>query len=180
MKMMRFYTVLIVFAFLTSCKEEAHPGKANDQFYYLEFVDQDSTAISKGTIAAIKQRLIGGGGYYYGANPHGGEWIRGIGYTDSADVAMMDEHFLQVHRFRDISEYKTSDVNAEKIVITIHSPNKDKLNNFDFHSYKKLGREEWQPVFNPGNFQFSHPNPEGQEKDLGVWMSELIVRLTFK
>jgi hypothetical protein len=65
-------------------------------------------------------------------------------------------------------------------VITFHSPGKDQLYNFDFQSYKKLSRAEWQSVFNPGNFRFPNKNPEGQEKDLSSWMFDRIVLLTFK
>ena len=182
-KMARFYVFLLVLAFSASCKKSTPAGKAEDKFYYLEFVDRDGTVISKRTIKAIKQKLIHRGGYYYGVKQHAGEWIRGIGFNDSVDVSNLDEHYISVHRFKDISEYDAADTDAEKIVITIHPINKDKLNNFNFRSYKKSaaaeGHKEWQPVFNPGNFRNEGPF-EAREKDLGVWMSDLIVQLTFK
>jgi hypothetical protein len=177
--MTRFYVFLLVLALSASCGNEAVKEKAEEQNYYLEFVNLEGSNVSEWTIRAVKQKLVGKG-YYYGAEPHAGQWIRGIGYVDSANMALLSEHFTKVHRFRDISEYDPSDKDAEKIVITYNPLTKNDIANFNFHSYRKLGGDEWQSVFNPGNFRFSHAHPEGQEKDLGVWMSELIVKLTFK
>jgi hypothetical protein len=174
-----FLAVLLILALLASCKGEAPATKAGEQNYYLEFINRDGSNVSEWTIKAVKKKLIGKG-YYYGAEPHDSQWIRGIGYVDSAEITMLDEHFTKVHRFRDISEYDASDKDAQKIVITYHPPGKNEVANFSFHAYKKLGHKKWQSVFNPGNFRFSSTHSEGQEKDLGVWMSELIVKLTFK
>lgn len=171
--------ILLVLAFSASCRKNATESKTDEQNYYLEFINHDGSNVSEWTIKAVKKKLIGKG-YYYGAELYEGQWIRGIGYVDSATIFMLDDHFTKVHRFRDISEYDPSDVNAEKIVITYNALTKDDVANFNFHSYKKLGHDEWQSVFNPGNFRFSRSRPEGEEKDLGVWISELIVKLTFK
>lgn len=174
-----FHAFLVLFALLASCNEKAVTAKAGEQNYYLEFINRDGSNVSEWTIKAVKKKLLGKG-YYYGAEPEGSQGIRGIGYVDSVNMAMMDEHFEKVHRFRDISEYDASDKDAEKIVITYNPPGKNEVTNFNFHAYKKLGHDKWQSVFNPGNFRFSSAHTEGQEKDLGVWMSDLIVKLTFK
>lgn len=175
----RFCVFLLVLGLSVSCGNERAAGKAEEQNYYLEFVNLEGSNVSEWTIKAVKRKLVGKG-YYYGAEPYAGQWIRGVGYVDSADMVLLSDHFTKVHRFRDISEYDPSDVDAQKIVITYNPLNKDEIANFNFHAYEKLGGKEWQSVFNPGSFRFTHAHPEGQDKDLGVWMSELIVRLTFK
>ena len=175
----RFHALLMIFVLVVSCQEKAVTTTANEQNYYLEFINRDGSNVSEWTIKAVKKKLLGKG-YYYGAEPGGSQWIRGIGYVDSVNMAMMDEHFTKVHRFRDISEYEDSDKDAEKIVITYNPPGKNEVTNFNFHAYKKLGHKKWQSVFNPGIFRFSSAHTEGEEKDLGVWMSDLIVKLTFK
>lgn len=173
---MRFCVILLTFSIFASCKEKVLSGNAADKFYYLEFIDKDNTSLSKATISTLKQRILGRC-YYYGAKRN---TLQGMNFGDSVNTAESDEYFPEVHCFRSISEYNSSDVDAEKIVITYNQPDHNKFPNFDFRSYKKLGHKEWQSVHNPGNFRFHNANPEGQEKDLSVWMFDLIVMLTFK
>lgn len=173
---MRFCSFLLVFAFLTSCENKAVSGKAADKFYYLEFVDKDNSDLSKAAISTIREQILGRC-YYYGAKHN---TLQGMNIGDSVNASELDKYFPEVHCFRDISEYDSTDVNAEKIVITYNKPDQNNLPNFNVHAYKKLGHSEWQSVFNPGNFRFHTANPEGREKDISVWMFDLIVKLTFK
>jgi hypothetical protein len=178
MGMRSFFVFLGVFAVLSSCREKPVIKKAPEKNYYLEFKSEPGAEWGASTILLTKRNLLGAK-YYYGAPPHMAEWIQGVGYADSVDVSELDEHFRQVHHFRDISEYKESDAEAEKIVITWRKP-KNGLANFDFHSYRKLGSDKWQSVFNPGNFRYHTAHPEAPDKDYSEWMSKLIVDLTFK
>lgn len=174
--MARFYVFLLVFAFSASCGEKPRATKADEKNYYLEFVDLENSYNSKLVIRFAKNRLLGRG-FYYGAKQDD-RWIHEA-FADTVNSTWLDKDFQQVHNFNDISKYDSTDVNAEKIVITYHKPLKGNVANFNFLAYRKLGHKEWQPVFNPGNFRNGGPF-EAREKDLGVWLGDLIVKLTFK
>ncbi len=184
--MRRFPAVLSLFALFVSCEEETpdapeepRSGKAGTQFYYVEFIDKDSSTDSRRSIQFAK-RLLLNHGCYYTAEPRGQNHLQGALLTDSIDLSVMDGHFPEIHHFRDISEYDPSDKAAVKIVITYNKPLGDTLPNFDFRGYEKLGHAEWQPVHNPGNFCYHHHPKDMPEKEIGPWMWETIVLLTFK
>lgn len=168
--------LLFIFTSCVSCREKPAEEKIPDKNYYLEFVNEGGPGMQEWTIKAVKRHLFGSR-YIYTDALRDNKWAIG---NDSTDVSRLDDHPAAVHHFHDISEYTESDKEAEKIVIIFRKRNKNKLYNFDFHSYRKNGGEEWQSVYNPGNFCFPYPNPEGMDKDLGVWMSDLIVKLSFK
>jgi hypothetical protein len=148
-------------------------------FFYVEFINLDSTSESINPFEQVKKELFNNG--YILGKETSNDWqgIRKIDTTDYILLQDIDKNRPNIHRFRDFSEYNSSNGNFEKIVITLNNPVNDTIPNFNFHSYKKLGHDNWQSVFNPGNSRYTESNMPN-ETEFANWMIEHIVLLTFK
>lgn len=175
---------------LISCKHSSQSSKKSDEniqaieqvenkFFYVEFVNMDSTNKYKNSIDIVKKELLNSG---YVANKEvNNDWqgIRKIDESKHIILENISEYHPNIHRFIDFSEYDSNKGNIEKIVINFNKPINDTIPNFNYRSYKKLEHEDWQAVFNPGNFRYIENN-EFNESELANWVTRTIVLLTFK
>ncbi|KAB7531037.1 hypothetical protein F8C76_05940 [Flagellimonas olearia] len=185
-----FYISLSAAFLLTSCKNisqsSIESGKkiqaveqAEDKFFYIEFVNLDSTNIYRNSIDLVKKELLNNG--YIVDKENNNDW-QGIRKIDKSEHIILDEiseYHPNIHRFINFSEHDSNNGDIEKIVININKPINDTIPNFNYCSYKKLGHEDWQSVFNPGNFRYRESNAFN-ESELANWMIKTIVLLTFK
>ncbi|MBL4705874.1 MAG: hypothetical protein JKY54_15215, partial [Flavobacteriales bacterium] len=144
---------------------------------YIEFVNLDSTNAYGNSIELVKKELLNNG--YVAGKENNNEW-QGIRKIDTFEHIILDEidqYHPNIHRFIDFSGYDSNNGDMERIVITINNPINDTTPNFNYHSYKKLGHEDWQSVTNPGNFRSGNAFDETK---FANWMIETITLLTFK
>jgi hypothetical protein len=184
------FIYLTIVIFLISCQNSSESSaelvktiqtdqQVENVFFYVEFINLDSTSESINPFEQVKKELFNNG--YILGKETSNDWqgIRKIDTTDYILLQDIDKNRPNIHRFRDFSEYNSSNGNFEKIVITLNNPVNDTIPNFNFHSYKKLGHDNWQSVFNPGNYRYTESNMPN-ETEFANWMIEHIVLLTFK
>jgi hypothetical protein len=189
MKRILFISISVVF-FLISCQNSSESSVELDKniqtdeqveniFFYVEFINLDSTSESINPFEQVRKELFNNG--YILGKETSNDWqgIRKIDATEHIMLQDIDKDHPNIHRFRDFSEYDSSNGDIEKIVITLNNPVNDTIPNFNFRTYKKLGHNDWQSVSNPGNFRYTESN-NPTETDLANWMIEHIVLLTFK
>jgi len=183
-----FFAYISVCVLLTSCQNNSQSSvesnnnippneQVEDKFFYIEFVNLDSTNEYINSIELVKKELLNNG--YIAGKENNNDWqgIRKIDPVEHILLNEIDENHPNIHRFRDFSEYDSNNGDIEKIVITINKPINDTIPNFNYRSYKKLGHENWQSVTNPGNFRYDNTFDEAK---FANWMIETITLLTFK
>lgn len=178
---------LIVFLFI-SCQNRAKSFQDSnknievaleDKFFYLEFIYPKGSSKHLNTIELVKKELFYNG--YIVSKDFDNEWqgVRKIAVDENITIQDTRKYYTDIHRFRAFSQYNSNDKEVEKIVITLNKPINDSIPNFNFRSYKKFGHENWQSVFNPGNFRFEN-RKTFDENEYVNWMIERITLLSFK
>lgn len=150
-----------------------------DIFYYVEFIDMDNTNTSQKVIMQVKLEIFANR-YIAGIEENDWQGIRKTEPNEKINIADLNKYHPNIHQFRNFSEYNSNQIeDFEKIVITYNKAIENTIPNFNFRSYRKLGHEEWQSVFNPGNFRYKEKQ-DFSENDLAEWIIDHIVLLTFK
>jgi len=146
--------------------------------FYVEFSNKSNETKYEQIISKIKKELFQAA---FIASREKNDWqgIKKVSKTDQIKGKEVSEYHPQKHCFLDISEYDTKDKKAVKIIISLHSPLKDSIFNFNFRAYQKRGHPEWQSAFNPGTFRYKESHSP-TEAELADWMIHHIVLLTFK
>lgn len=134
--------------------------------YYLQLVHASDDATQKEILQLFQQQLFG---HSYTLKEDG---IQKIDETEQHTG-------ISIHQFQDINFYQISNTDAEKIVLTVKIPSEEQSFDFHYQSYKKLGHQEWQSVFNPGFFSYPSEQPFEAEQ-VANWLTERVVLLTFK
>ncbi|MFK7798449.1 MAG: hypothetical protein AB8E82_13435 [Aureispira sp.] len=142
------------------------PQTNQQKIYYLQLVHASDDATQKEILRLFQQQLFG----------HGYTLKEGtIQKINQAEQSTG----MPLHQFQDIASYQTSNTSAEKIILTIKIPKEEQTFDFHYQSYKKLGHQEWQSVFNPGFFNYPSEQPFEVDK-VANWLTERVVLLTFK
>ncbi len=184
-------TYLSVIFLLISCQNNSQSSvefnkntladeQVKNKNYYIEFISLDSANKYINIIEQVKNELYNNG-YIVSQENTNNNWqgIRKIDTTEHIIIRDVDKHHPNIHKFKDLSEYNLNDKDVEKIVITFNKPINDTIPNFNYHSFKKLGHDDWQSVFNPGNFRHEEKSTFN-ETELANWVIRHIVLLTFK
>lgn len=154
-------------------------NQVEDKFFYVEFIHPEDSIAYGNSIELVKKKLLKNG-YIAGKDfENGHQGIRKIDSDEYITIRDVNKYQHNIHKFKDFSKYDPNDGDIEKIVITVNKPINDSIPNFNFRSYKKLGHEDWQSTFNPGNFRYIEKKTFDESK-FANWMSEIIVLLTFK
>lgn len=185
-----FYISLSVVFLLVSCQNNSQSlidvnknnqtiKQVEDKFFYIEFINLDRKNTYRNIVEELKKELYNNG--YINSKKSDNDWqgIRKVNIAEHINLQDIDKYHPNIHKFRDFSEYDSSSEDIEKIVITLNKPINDSIPNFNFRSYKKRGHEEWQSIFNPGNFRYMEKQTFN-ESEMTNWMIKTIVSLTFK
>ncbi|MGH1337545.1 MAG: hypothetical protein ACRBFS_15585 [Aureispira sp.] len=162
-----FYTVLILL--LGACQSNTPTEKASkkatttDKTFYLELVTT-ATSINYDQTLTLVQKALFNNGYVFDKR---------VKKVDGSE-----KKGLIIHRFKAKTDDNSNEEGIEKIVLTLKEPNEEGLHNFSYRSYKKQGND-WQSVFNPGNFRY--PKEQSfEETKFANWITERVVLLTYK
>tara|TARA_R110000764_G_scaffold69482_1_gene143792 strand:+ start:1210 stop:1779 length:570 start_codon:yes stop_codon:yes gene_type:complete len=185
-----FFLYISVTFLLISCKDSSQSSKASgenmqaneqvtNKFFYIEFVNLDSTKNCRNSIELVKKELLYNGYVAYKESNNDWYGIRKINESEHIKLEQINEYHPNIHRFLDYLEYDSNNDNIEKIVIDFNKPINDTIPNFNYSTFKKLGHDDWQSVLNAGSFKYKG-NKEYDESELANWIIKTIVLLTFK